>query len=197
MDKVEIKKKHKEDWDTVTKKISFDSSYRFNVAWWIMFWIFCGLCTAFLAFGIVVFAGSMTGWANNIMQGMGLGCGFSIILIFALFWITNNFVNSRMFTRPEYPQEVKKLVKQQAIWMNVFRISTAVLCLACGLLFIVAGFMWNEIGKPSTEVTTSTIQIINGSACLVFLALSAVSITGYFKVIVLKLKTLDMLVPKK
>ena len=193
MDKVEIKKKHKEDWDTVTKKIAFDTSYRFNVAWWIMFWIFCGLCTVFLVFGLVVFAGSMTGWDTKLCYALGLGCGFSTIFIFALFWITNNFVNSRMFVRPEYPQEVKGLIKKQAIWMNVFRVSTAVLCLACGVMYIVAGYMW----EANSGVPVSTIQIINGCTCLLFLILAGVSIAGCYEMIVIKFRTLDMLVPKK
>ena len=193
MEKVEIKKKNKEDWDTVTKKITFDTSYRFSIAWWIMFWIFCGLCLAFLAFGIVVFAGSMVEWNKDTCRGLGLGCGFSIILVFALFWITNNFINSRMYLRPEFPDEVKKLIKKQTIWMNVFRISTAVLCLVCGLLFVVAGFMWND----DSGVPASTIQIINGCTCLIFLILSGLSITGYCLMIILKQKTLDVLVPRK
>ena len=193
MEKVEIKK-NKEDWDIVTKKISFDSSYRFNVAWWIMFWIFCGLCLTFLIYGIVVFAGSMQGWTKETLQGATLGCGFGIILVFALFWITNNFVNAKMYMKAEYPDHAKQLIKKQAIWMNVFRISTAVLCLVCGLMFVVSGFMWNSLGTDG--VSESTIRIINGCACLIFAILTGLSITGYYFVIVYKRKTLDVLVPR-
>ena len=193
MEKVEIKKKHREDWDTVTKKISFDSSYRFRIAWWIMFWIYCGLCAAFLAFGIVVFSGSMSDWDKNTLKGMGLGCGFSIILVFALFWIVNNFINAKMFAKPDYPDEAKKLIKKQAIWSNVFRISAAVLCLVCGLLFVVSGFMWDNVGD---NVAKKSPQIINGCTCLVFMGLIAVSVLGYYKMIVLKDTTLNILVPK-
>lgn len=192
MEKVDIKKKNKEDWDIVNKKITFDTSYRFKPAWWIMFWVFCGLCAGFLAFGIVVFAGSMQGWDKDTLKGVGLGCGFSIIFIFALFWITNNFLNSKMYMKPDYPDNAKKLIKKQAIWLNTFRISTAVLCLICGLMFIVAAFMWNA----DSGVEASTIQIVNGCACLLFAILTGVSIAGYFMTIVTKLKTLDILVPK-
>ena len=189
------KNKFNESWEIVNKKITFDSSYRFKPAWWIMFWIFVGICAIFLALGIVVFVGDLK-WSNKTNYGFGIGVGASLILVFALFWIVNNFINSKMNQRPDFMEDVKKIVKKQNIWMNVFRISTALLTLVCGLLFLTSGFMWDN-GKGEIAVdSANTMKIIAGCTCLLYMALASVSITGYYMVIILKQRALDMLVVK-
>ncbi|MCF0227767.1 MAG: hypothetical protein HUJ52_03025, partial [Malacoplasma sp.] len=186
------KNKFNESWEIVNKKITFDSSYRFKSAWWIMFWVFCGICALYLVFGVIVFVGCFQEWGGQTMKSLGLGCGFSLILVFALFWITNNFLNASITLKPEYPDQIKKTIKKQSIWMNVFRICTAALTLVCGLMYITSSFMWDSLDS----VGANTIKVITGIAPLTFMVLAGVSVTGYYLVILLKQRILNDLVPK-
>ena len=192
MEKLDVRKKPKEDFEISSKKTVFDRSYRFKLFWWPAYWVFIGLCAFYAIFLIIVFVGTMVKWSDNTNQGLGLGCGFSLILVFALFWITNNLINAKMFLQPDFSQEVKDQVKKQMIWSNVFRICAAFLTLACGLICITAGFM-----NDADDVSRSTIKILNGVNCLLFIGLAATCIVAYTITINTKLRVLDTLVPSK
>ena len=194
METANVKNKFHENWEVVNKKIEFDSSYRFKPGWWIMFWVFCILCIIYLVFGIFVFTiYFIEPWDITTLRGIGLGCGFSLILIFALFWITNNFINSPIAVKADYPEEVKKMIKKQSVWMNTFRICAAFLTLACGLMYVTSAFMWDSL---NTIVNETTIRVVAGVSILLFIALGGVCIAAYYQVIIRKQQILNILVPK-
>ena len=152
------------------EKCKVDKKFKYYILWWPMFWIYVSLNIVFFVLSLLCFISSVTNqtiFSIKTMQTLDIINGALMMLLFALFWIVNAFINNRAYPQRQQDELANKLASSHRKWHSTYRICGCVIAAICGLTFISAGFFLNKDALINVSFICSIIAFWIYTVCAI------------------------------